>query len=69
MQELSERQTARQDYVDNAIYKLIKKVNPTNKKVEWDIELIGELRDKIREYFVENRIIADEQQFYPFLEE
>jgi len=69
MQELSERQTARQDYIDNAIYKLIKKVNPTNKKVEWDIELIGELRDKIREYFVENRIIADEQQFYPFLEE
>ena len=69
MQELSERQTARQDYIDNAIYKLIKKVNPTNKKVEGDIELIGELRDKIREYFVENRIIADEQQFYPFLEE
>ena len=69
MQELSERQTARQDYIDNAIYKLIKKVNPTNKKVEWDIELIWELRDKIREYFVENRIIADEQQFYPFLEE
>ena len=31
MKELSEEQIERQDYVDNAVYELIKKVNPTNK--------------------------------------
>ncbi len=69
MKELSEEQIERQDYVDNVVYELIKQVNPTSKQVEWDIELIGKIRDKIREYFVKNHIIADEQKFYPFLED
>ena len=69
MKELSEEQIERQDYVDNAIYELIKQVNPTNKQIEWDIELIGEIRDSIRECLVQKLRITDEQDFYPFLED
>ena len=69
MKKLSEEQIERQDYVDNAIYELIKQVNPTNKQIEWDIELIGEIRDSIRECLVQKLRITDEQDFYPFLED
>ena len=69
MKGLSERQIQRQDYVDNAVYELIKQVNPTNKQIEWDIELIGEIRDSIRECLVQKLRITDEQDFYPFLED
>ena len=37
--------TARQDFVDNAVFALIQKVNPTNRLIDWDIEMIGEIRD------------------------
>lgn len=41
MKELTEEQIKRQDYVDNAIYQLIQSVNPTDKDIAWDIEMIG----------------------------
>ncbi len=69
MKELSEEQIERQDYVDNAVYELIKKINPTDKHIEWDIELIGEVRDSIIECLVQKLGITDEQNFYPFLED
>ena len=40
-----------------------------NKQIEWDIELIGEIRDSIRECLVQKLRITDEQDFYPFLED
>jgi len=39
--------TARQDFVDNAVFSLIQEVNPTNRPIHWDIEMIGEIRDAL----------------------
>ena len=69
MNELTDEQTKRQDFVDNAIYHLIQEVNPASKTVEWDIEMIGDVRDVIREWLVERMNIASEQTFYPYLQE
>ena len=64
--ELTEQQIERQDYVDNAIYDLITKVIPSNRKLEWNIEVIGEIRDTIQSQLVEKGICS-EQEFYPYL--
>ena len=53
--------------VDNAIYRLICDINPTDKNIAWDIELIGEVRDVIRVQLVEKMRITDEQKFYPYI--
>ena len=64
--ELTEQQIERQDFVDNAISELINKVIPSDKKLEWDIKAIGEIRDAIQAQLVE-RGICSEQEFYPYL--
>lgn len=69
MKELTDNQIDRQDFVDNAVYQLIQKVNPTDIFIEWDIEVIGEIRDVIREWIVERMNITDEQKFYPYLDD
>ena len=69
MKELTEEQIKRQDYVDNAIYQLVREINPVDKEIAWDIEMIGEIRDVVREWMVERLKITDEQVFYPYLEE
>jgi hypothetical protein len=69
MKELTDKQVDRQDFVDNAVYQLIQKVNPTDIFIEWDIEIIGEIRDVIKAWIVERMKITDEQKFYPFLED
>ena len=69
MKELTEEQIKRQDSVDNAIYQLIREINPVDKEIAWDIEMIGEIRDVVREWMVERLKISDEQNFYPWLEE
>jgi len=69
MKELTDKQIDRQDFVDNAIYQLIQKVNPTDIFIEWDIEVIGEIRDVIKEWIVERMKITDEQKFYPYLDD
>ena len=69
MKELTSGQIKRQDYVDNAIYQLIREINPVDKEIAWDIEMIGEIRDVVREWMVERLKITDEQVFYPYLEE
>jgi DNA polymerase sigma len=69
MKELTSEQIERQDSVDNAIYQLIREINPADKEIAWDIEMIGEIRDVVREWMVERLKITDEQNFYPYLEE
>ncbi|MDP3259278.1 MAG: hypothetical protein Q8M34_01645 [Thermodesulfovibrionales bacterium] len=69
MKELTEEQIKRQDSVDNAIYQLIREINPVDKEIAWDIEMIGDVRDVIREWMVERLKITDEQGFYPYLED
>ena len=69
MRELTEEQIRRQDLVDNAIYQLIQIVSPDDKNIEWDISMIGDVRDVIREWIVEIMKITDEQTFYSFLDD
>ena len=57
MKELTDEQTKRQDFVDNAIYHLIQEVNPTGKPVAWDIEMIGDVRDVIEKWLIERKIL------------
>lgn len=66
---LNESQIERQDFVDNAIFDLIQSLNTTDKAINWDIEMIGDVRDIVREWMVERLKITDEQDFYPWVEE
>lgn len=65
---LTEQQIERQDFVDNAIFNLINELIPSSKEMEWDIELIGEVRDAILTKLVEKGFCS-EQEFYPYIEE
>jgi hypothetical protein len=67
MKELTDSQIERQDFVDNEIYRFIKSVNPTDIDIEWDIEMIGAIRDVIRKWLVERMKITNEQDFYPYI--
>lgn len=69
MKELTDKQIDRQDFVDNAIFQLVQRVNPTDKNIEWDIEMIGEVRDVIWQWIVERMKIIDEQTFYPYIDD
>jgi hypothetical protein len=69
MKELTDKQIGRQDFVDNAIFQLVQRVNSTDKNIEWDIEMIGEVRDVIRQWIVERMKITDEQTFYPYIDD
>jgi len=69
MKELTEEQIRRQDFVDNEIYQIIQMVNPTDKNIEWDIEMIGAVRDVIRHWIVERMKMTDEQKFYAYLDD
>jgi len=67
--ELTSEQIKRQDFVDNAIIDLIKTINPTEKDINWDIEMIGDVRDVIEDWLVERLKITNEQGFYPYLKD
>jgi hypothetical protein len=58
--ELTDKQLERQDFVDNAIFSLIQQLNPTNQVIDWDIEMIGEIHDNIRYWLVERLKICEE---------
>jgi hypothetical protein len=67
--EISDEQIRRQDFVDNAVFQLIQNINPSSIRLYWDIEMIGEIRDNIRQWLVEKLGICDEMSFYPFTKE
>lgn len=66
---LTQQQIAQQDFIDNSIFSLIRSVNPSNKEIEWDIEMIGEIRDVLKEWLVDKLSLTTEQEFYPYIEE
>ena len=66
--ELTKKQIERQDFVDNTIFDFLEALNPTNKKLDWNIEMIAAIRDVISSYFVDIEI-CKEQEFYPYIEE
>ena len=61
---LTKKQIKRQDFVDNKIFELIQKLLPPSKKIDWDIEAIGAVRDAIGEQIVGKKLMRD-AQFYP----
>jgi hypothetical protein len=65
MQNLSEDQIKRQDFVDNQIYDLVKRLVPSAREIEWDIEMIGGIRDTIQHWLVDRYKIVGELEFYP----
>jgi len=67
MNTLNDNQLKRQDFVDNAIDELLHNINPSQREIEWNIEMIGGIRDLIRLWFVERLAITDEMTFYPYI--
>ena len=69
MKDITKHQIERQDFVGNTIFDLIKSINPTDKKINWDIEMIGEIRDVLKEWLVDKLNLTTEQEFYPYIQE
>ena len=67
--ELSDSQIARQDVVDNLIFELIKMIHPSTTQIRWNIELIGDIRNCLREWIVDRYELCDDQSFYPYFVE
>ena len=65
MQNLSDEQLRRQDFVDNGIFDLVKRLIPSTREIEWNIEMIGDIRDTIQHWLVDRYKIVDELEFYP----
>lgn len=64
---LTSKQIERQDLVDNKIMVLLQDLNPTKQPLNWDIEIIGEIRDTIGQYF-QSKGLCTEEDFYPVTE-
>jgi hypothetical protein len=69
MRQLTSLETTRQDYVDRTILQMIQNINPTLSKIEWDIEMIGEVRDVVEDWIVRKLKLCNMNQFYPYVEE
>jgi hypothetical protein len=68
MKELTKKELDRQDFVDNSIFKLIEELNLSEKNVNWDIEMIGEVRDVISDWLVDRLELCDDYEYYPYLD-
>ena len=66
--ELTDKQIKRQDNVDNTIHEMLIGLIPNDKTLDWDIEIIGRVRDVVEQIFVEKHICTD-MEFYPYIEE
>jgi len=67
MSQLTEKQIKRQDFVDNEIFELLQRLIPQSKTIDWDIEVIGAVRDAIQNQIVDEQKLMSEMQFYPYL--
>jgi len=65
MEVFTEDQIRRQDFVDNEIYDLVKRLTPSKREIEWDIEMIADIRDTIQDWLVDKYKIVNEFEFYP----
>jgi hypothetical protein len=66
---LTDEQILRQDYVDKHIFQLFQTLNPTQHPIEWDIEIIGDIRDAVEYWMATKLKICTEKDFYPYIEE
>ena len=67
MTQLTKQQINRQDFVDNQIFELINSLVPPSKRIEWDIELIGNIRESFYKEIKKKIKNTKEKQFYPFI--
>ena len=65
MQRFGDKQIKHQDFVDNEIHNLVKRLIPSRREIEWDIEMIADIRDTIQHWLVDRYKIVDELEFYP----
>ncbi len=49
----------------NEIFDLVTRLVPSTKEIEWNIEMIGDIRDTIQHWPVDRYKIVDELEFYP----
>jgi hypothetical protein len=67
--ELTKFEIEQQDIVDSACYELITQFTPNGlEDVEWNIELIGKIRDALQEVIVDDLKLMTEMEFYPYIE-
>ena len=66
--ELTKEQIERQDFVDNATFNFINSIIPNENQIQWDIDSIAQVREKVWDV-IKFRNICSEQDFYPFIEE
>lgn len=66
MKTLTKHQIEKQDFIDNQIFELVRKILPSSKQIDWDIEIIGAIRDTIGEQIIDKKLMS-EMQFYPYL--
>ena len=64
MKKLTKSELERQDFVDNSILNLIKSLNTSHKEIQWNIEMIGEIRDVISDWLVDKLNLCTEKEFY-----
>ena len=65
---LTKQQLSRQDFEDNQIFETINSLLPPSQQIEWDIEVIGNIRKRIYEEVKKKLSNVNEKQFYPFIE-
>lgn len=65
--ELTDKQIAQHDYIDNKVYALLNELNPSGVELPWDIDAIGRVRNAIMQVLVQKGLCS-EQEFYPFIE-
>lgn len=66
--ELTKKEIGRQDFVDNAVFNLLRDIAPANAEIEWDIETIAAVREAARMEIVNKKKLMTEQEFYPYIE-
>lgn len=69
MKTLTSKELERQDFVDGEIFELINTISPTSETVDWNIEMIADVRDRIRFWLVDYYAVIVEQDFYPYIPE
>ncbi len=69
MRELTDEQLERQDFVNGEIFELVRRIDPSGQFNEWNVELIGDIRDVINHWLVEHFKICDDMAFYPYVVE
>lgn len=67
MRILTKQQIARQDFVDNKVFELINSLLPSPEQIEWNIEIIGDVRELIYKKLREKSKGITKEQFYPFI--